>query len=131
MNRLRASSAFAFEPGVQFQAALLIDGEHRAAIHLQAAVEDAEDILLAAELGFKEEIELLGAAHLQGLGDHHVPGEDGEDDEEEDDALGRQRGPAPDKLQLRLGKKTKGNIHQTAHARQPLGCRCLGPNVEE
>jgi hypothetical protein len=65
------------------------------------------------------EIELIGAAHLQGLGEHQVPDDDGENDEEKDDALGGHGGHPPDKLQLRLGKKAKGNIHQQQWATAP------------
>jgi hypothetical protein len=71
-------------------------------------------LFLRAEFGIEIEVQPFGAAHLQGLGDHHVPGEDGKNDEHENDATACNGGLAPNpyNLQLRLRKKAKGNAHQ-------------------
>ena len=67
------------QPGVQFHAAGLVDHEQRAAVRLHAAVEDIQHVFLGAVFGGEKVVELLGAAHLQGLGDHDRPGDDRED----------------------------------------------------
>jgi hypothetical protein len=54
---------------------------------------------------------------LQALEDHHIPGKNGKNGQDNQDDAGLIRGLRQHKLQLRLlqlrlGKKTKGNIHQ-------------------
>ena len=73
--------------GVQFEAAGVIDGEMRAAVGRDAAVEHLEDGLLGPELGGEELVEFLRAAHLHGLEGHDGPRGDGEEHQEDDDDL--------------------------------------------
>ena len=69
-----------FQSRVQFDATSLINHEQRATFGLNTSVEDIQDRFLGAEFGREVLVELLGAAHLDGFGNHHRPRENREDD---------------------------------------------------
>ena len=107
-NELLAAVAVGIlKAGVKFQAAGLIDSKERAALGLDAAVKEIKDFLLRPVFGIEKMVELLGAAHLDDLGDHDRPGDDGEDDEAEDDAFAFGRGLAPDVNQIGLAGSSR------------------------
>jgi hypothetical protein len=93
---------------------------------LQAAVKNTEDIFLSVIFGFKEEIEFFGPAHLHCLGNHHIPGENGKNRQNENDDPARVGGPIPYKLQLCCRKKTNGNAHQKNSSPQPKAAAPFG-----
>jgi len=89
---LAAAAVGVLQAGVQFEAAGLVHNELGAAFSLDPAVKDIQDVFLGAVFGVEELVEVLGAAHLERLGNHDGPGDDGEDNEEGDDGLGFGRG---------------------------------------
>ena len=88
------------QPRIHFLAALMIDDKERAILHVHAAVIDIERMLLGAEFIFEEAVQLLRPLHLHPLGDHHRPGKDGEEQQEDDDDLRFERGLSPDVRQI-------------------------------
>ena len=65
-----------------------------------------QELLLRAELRVEIVVELLGAAHLERLGNHHRPRHDGEQGQKDDDDLGFGSGPFKDVNQLGLTSRT-------------------------
>ena len=92
----------AFQAGIKFHAAGLVDGKERATLSLNAAVEHIEHAFLRFKFGDEVLVELFGAAHLEGLENHDRPGGDGEENEADNNGLGFRCGLLPHIKQLGL-----------------------------
>ena len=98
---LAAIAVGIFQPRVQFQAPRLVHHKQRATRRLNPAVEDIQHIFLGAKLGVEKLVEPFSAPHLQRLGDHDRPGDDGENQEAQNDGLAFRCGLLPHIKQFR------------------------------
>lgn len=104
----------AAQDSVEFDASVLVDGEQRTPVDIQATVVDAEDCLLVAKLIAEMSVQPFCPAHLQSFLRHGGPGKDGKDPEEDNDDLGFNSRLRPDVEQFVLtggGKRSWREIH--------------------